>query len=66
MYQIQLGQVTMPLPEKLMIQKLWELGETPIKVAVLINYLNAYPVQLANQLIKGFKKGFKLHYIGPT
>jgi hypothetical protein len=48
------------------ILNLWRLGSTPINTNTLNKYLFRYPNKvIANQLLQGFSKGFKLHYCGP-
>ena len=46
--------------------KLWELAKTPIKVQNLEILLKKYPkIEVADELLKGFKFGFRLGYTGP-
>ena len=43
----------------------YSLGNTPIKVSVLENYLEFYPLNnVAHEIISGFKYGFSLKYFG--
>ena len=46
--------------------KIWELAKTPIKVQNLEILLKKYPkIEVADELLKGFKFGFRLGYTGP-
>jgi hypothetical protein len=55
------------LPQtRLKTQDIWALGNSPIKVGKLNNYLDCYPKpQEASYLKNGFTKGFQLNYTGP-
>lgn len=49
-----------------LLSHLWDLGRTPIHVDKLGRYLKQYPdQQVANELLGGFSRGFKLQYTGP-
>lgn len=50
----------------LQAKDLWSLGDTPIKIGALNNYLDLYPLQnIAAELRDGFTFGFRLNYNGP-
>ena len=38
---------------------------TPVKAKSLAKYLSGYPEKLCNHLLRGFLRGFRLHYYGP-
>lgn len=45
---------------------LWALAPTPIKINNLKVSLSQYPrISVADELLKGFSHGFRLHYLGP-
>lgn len=56
---------TVSTNEKELLDRLWDLGHTPIKLHVLKKYIESYKSHEKDLLVSGFSEGFRLQFTGP-